>query len=1007
MFFLGIVGILFCITFVLATDFIPQGDINLRGVYQIKNATNITAQYYCNSTACYTISDFLETAEGATYYGDGVYILVNNSNYIILNETKLNATIAALGGVAYTNLSELIDDLGNRGYTHLSNFTDNLGNRGYISLSNFSNDPGYYNQSLINVSELTHQGDGKLGIFDSFINLLMDNRITQIFIKALGFYDNTEVYNKTETYNKTEIDSNLSGYVPYTGASSNVNLGAQNLTTTSSVITSGWTINQNMNGTGNITLNNGNNIILSTGTGTKIGTATSQKLGFFNAAPIIQVVATTDLGTVLSNLGLRAAGTAYPITTSGAVTLTGTLTKIGNTNITGNITASDTIRSPGFNINKNINGSGNITTIGYVNATIFYGNGSQLSTNSTTWWAGLTGWLSGWFVNNTGTLEFNDTKLNETLDSILLGEHWFFTEESLIYGTADGSLTNTQQFDDYDSISYNLTEEVINGLEYYANTSDNISTDVNRICIRYKATGDNYAVSLWSIESGDWEGYMTLYGDTIFNWLCKEIRDSSDHLVDNKIMMRIIDIGSASTQHKLYIDAMYVSSGYTPRIGNEVDPQSFHTNENLNNTGYNITADYFLGDGSLLTGISNHTSFINNLTNVDCGAGYLVIGVQNNGTVLCAEDQVGEPGAGDIEGVLTPGKYLTGGCTTGTCSLYANESELNDTIDTRDSDTTYTNGSGISLVGTEFNHSDTSSQASDDNSGNTFIQDIILDGFGHITSIVNAGVSFTDYVAIANLVGFVGNWSADKNEYWNTSTDLDTVIDTDEITELKIDFNTVCAAGSHLYVSGNNLACETDDDTTYTAGSNLSLTGTTFSLNATSTQSWLETIFLKIVDAFDGTWASLTGKPTHLSNFTDNLGNRGYTNLLNFTNGPNFLNATTIGNTTIVRSGSYNCTGTNVLMNVTTNSSGIFGQCVAPSITETDPKAYNGTLAYNSSLANYRLLSNNTFSIINVSTHFKIDTVNITCLNSACTWYTNATNSCMYWPSGGKDCGAT
>lgn len=38
--------------------------------------------------------------------------------------------------------------------------------------------------------------------------------------------------------------------------------------------------------------------------------------------------------------------------------------------------------------------------------------------------------------------------------------------------------------------------------------------------------------------------------------------------------------------------------------------------------------------------------------------------------------------------------------------------------------------------------------------------------------------------------------------------------------------------------------------------------------------------------------------------------------------------------------------------------------------------------------------------------HFKIDTINITCFDSACNWYTNATDSCMYWPSGGKDCGA-
>jgi hypothetical protein len=72
------------------------------------------------------------------------------------------------------------------------------------------------------------------------------------------------------------------------------------------------------------------NIVLSATTGTKIGTATGQKLGFFNATPIVQVGATIDLGVVLSNLGLRAAGTAYTITTSGAVALTGTITLTDN-----------------------------------------------------------------------------------------------------------------------------------------------------------------------------------------------------------------------------------------------------------------------------------------------------------------------------------------------------------------------------------------------------------------------------------------------------------------------------------------------------------------------------------------------------------------------------------------------------------------------------------------------------------------------------------------------------
>lgn len=58
-----------------------------------------------------------------------------------------------------------------------------------------------------------------------------------------------------------------------------------------------------------------------TSTGTKLLNSTSQKLGLYGVTPVVQAVATTDLGTVLSDLGARASGTAYTITTSGAIQL--------------------------------------------------------------------------------------------------------------------------------------------------------------------------------------------------------------------------------------------------------------------------------------------------------------------------------------------------------------------------------------------------------------------------------------------------------------------------------------------------------------------------------------------------------------------------------------------------------------------------------------------------------------------------------------------------------------
>lgn len=97
-------------------------------------------------------------------------------------------------------------------------------------------------------------------------------------------------------------------------------------------------------------------------------------------------------------------------------------------------------------------------------------------------------------------------------------------------------------------------------------------------------------------------------------------------------------------------------------------------------------------------------------------------------------------------------------------------------------------------------------------------------------------------------------------------------------------------------------------------------------------------------DFFDN--ASGEGK-THLSNFTDDLGNRGYTHLTNFTDDLGHIEDNSSWNQSLADSLYYD--NNNPLNFI--NSSG-----------ETDPHAYNGTLAYNSSLKDYRLLTNNTFT---------------------------------------------
>jgi len=48
---------------------------------------------------------------------------------------------------------------------------------------------------------------------------------------------------------------------------------------------------------------------------------------------------------------------------------------------------------------------------------IYESEEGNLNVNSSSWWAGITGWIPGWFVRNGNSLDFNETKLNATIDT--------------------------------------------------------------------------------------------------------------------------------------------------------------------------------------------------------------------------------------------------------------------------------------------------------------------------------------------------------------------------------------------------------------------------------------------------------------------------------------------------------------------------------------------------------------------------------------------------------------
>jgi len=189
--------------------------------------------------------------------------------------------------------------------------------------------------------------------------------------------------------------------------------------------------------------------------------------------------------------------------------------------------------------------------------------------------------------------------------------------------------------------------------------------------------------------------------------------------------------------------------------------------------GSGITVTGSAGEGTDYTVAHADTSSVGNLSSDNSGNTFIQdisFTFDTYGHVTAASVATGTVSIGDGAMTVTAGSGLTGGGQLGTANQtgassitisHADTSTASNltasartyvtalTFDTYghvtgystgtetvvDTNTTYTAGSGLTLSGTEFSHTDTSSQASVNNSNGTVIQDITLDTYGHITAI--------------------------------------------------------------------------------------------------------------------------------------------------------------------------------------------------------------------------------------------------------------------------------
>ncbi len=145
--------------------------------------------------------------------------------------------------------------------------------------------------------------------------------------------------------------------------------------------------------------------------------------------------------------------------------------------------------------------------------------------------------------------------------------------------------------------------------------------------------------------------------------------------------------------------------------------------------------------------------------------------------------------------------------------------------------TTYSAGSGLSLSGTTFSHSDTSSAGSSNNSGRTYIQDITLDTYGHVTGLSTATetVVNTDTNTQLSTSEVREAFSAGSNVTIEEGVISATDTNTNTVTQIRRDNTGTYRTGNINLVGGSNVTISE----TSTGVFNISSTDTNTDTNTT------------------------------------------------------------------------------------------------------------------------------------------------------------------------------
>ncbi len=585
---LGIFLVLFLAINVTAADFTPQGNINMRGIYNLTGAPFVNATlFYGNGSQLTGIGfDWNKTYADTLYYGinnpSGFYNSTdfNIDNYLLIsNWNATNETYAANNDSMKNYVDEQNDSQTNyllennqsvENYivdtnSTLASWVDNLFVR-FTELvdqvGNWSADQGnYYNSTEVDAQN-TSQNNWILENNESVTNAIADVSAYDdawingtIDLKDIEVNDSMKNYVDTQNTSQTNfINANNNSVNNYILAVNDTNPGAYN---------DGW-----INGTIDVKILNNNNSVNNY--------IDFQDLDFNNS---INNWITDQYYTITQVDTINTSTTNYILENNDSV----------NSYI-------DTQNSSQTNYILENNNSVNNYIVDYSDSN----NDSMknyLDTQNTS--------QTNYLLENNGSVNnfilYTNSTAADYTDSKLITTFFNATNVNPVTGTPAGTVVDLR---DKNDISYNVTE-VSSDMELIINFT---SIDIfNQVIYRYKSDATEshmVSVQIWEYSSSSWENFDHL-GNTENEYVIRTatIYDYPNHVSGGVVQVRFYTNNAGGSTHLHQFDWVSISKGAATPSAEETDPHAIHSDgmvsfiANWDQGAFNLTNvdSWFLG----------------------------------------------------------------------------------------------------------------------------------------------------------------------------------------------------------------------------------------------------------------------------------------------------------------------------------------------------------------------------------------------------------------------------